>query len=347
VNESSKNFAVVEKGIRFGLAAIKNVGGAAVDSILAERDRHGRFTSFYDFCCRIDLQKVNKRVIEGLIKVGAFDSMQTASRAQLMAVLDQTLEQASAFQRERALGQTSLFDALGGTAPSLMDDPDRFLSYPQVPDWNLQERLKFERELTGFYITAHPLSQHAHAVAQLATHTTANLAEAGDGKEVKICGVIGTVKTMTTKRGERMAYVQLEDLHGLLEVIVFPDLYKLRADLLMAETVIHVTGIVDHMETGCRIKATAIEPLQEVQSKSIKQVVIRLTDQTPGIARKLPQLRDVLKRHPGPASLALEFQLSSRIHAATATLPNWSVMPSDHLLYEVEQLLGKQTVLFR
>ena len=343
VNESQKNFTIVEEGIRFGLAAIKNVGGSAIESIIARREAEEPFSSFFDFCCRIDMQKVNKRVLEGLIKVGAFDSTGT-KRAQLMAVMEQTLDEASAIQKERALGQTSLFEAFEG-------ETDSSNSYalarplPPIDEWQQTQILQFERELTGFYITAHPLTQHTEAIRLLATHTTATLHEAHEGREVKICGVIGSLKVTTTKKGNRMAYVQLEDLQGLVEVIVFPELFQNCSEFLSTDTVIQAMGTVDHMDSGARLKATKLEPLHDLQARTVKRVTIRLAE-TPETWGKLPKLQEVLHRHPGPAPIAFHFHLDSQVQAESAPLPNLTVLPSSDLVYEVEQILGKETVTF-
>ena len=343
VNESQKNFTIVEGGIRFGLAAIKNVGGSAIESIIARREAEEPFSSFFDFCCRIDMQKVNKRVLEGLIKVGAFDSTGT-KRAQLMAVMEQTLDEASAIQKERALGQTSLFEAFDA-------ETDSSNSYalarplPPIDEWQQTQILQFERELTGFYITAHPLTQHAEAIRLLSTHTTATLHEAHEGREVKICGVIGSIKVTTTKKGNRMAYVQLEDLQGLVEVIVFPELFQNCSEFLSTDTVIQAMGTVDHMDSGARLKATKLEPLHDLQARTVKRVTIRLAE-TPETWGKLPKLQEVLHRHPGPAPIAFHFHLDSQVQAESAPLPNLTVLPSSDLVYEVEQILGKETVTF-
>ena len=343
VNESQKNFTIVEGGIRFGLAAIKNVGGSAIESIIARREAEEPFSSFFDFCCRIDMQKVNKRVLEGLIKVGAFDSTGT-KRAQLMAVMEQTLDEASAIQKERALGQTSLFEAFEA-------ETDSSNSYalarplPPIDEWQQTQILQFERELTGFYITAHPLTQHAEAIRLLSTHTTATLHEAHEGREVKICGVIGSIKVTTTKKGNRMAYVQLEDLQGLVEVIVFPELFQNCSEFLSTDTVIQAMGTVDHMDSGARLKATKLEPLHDLQARTVKRVTIRLAE-TPETWGKLPKLQEVLHRHPGPAPIAFHFHLDSQVQAESAPLPNLTVLPSSDLVYEVEQILGKETVTF-
>ena len=343
VNESQKNFTIVEGGIRFGLAAIKNVGGSAIESIIARREAEEPFSSFFDFCCRIDMQKVNKRVLEGLIKVGAFDSTGT-KRAQLMAVMEQTLDEASAIQKERALGQTSLFEAFEA-------ETDSSNSYalarplPPIDEWQQTQILQFERELTGFYITAHPLTQHTEAIRLLSTHTTATLHEAHEGREVKICGVIGSIKVTTTKKGNRMAYVQLEDLQGLVEVIVFPELFQNCSEFLSTDTVIQAMGTVDHMDSGARLKATKLEPLHDLQARTVKRVTIRLAE-TPETWGKLPKLQEVLHRHPGPAPIAFHFHLDSQVQAESAPLPNLTVLPSSDLVYEVEQILGKETVTF-
>ena len=247
INESGKNFTVVDRAIRFGMAAIKNVGEGAVESVLAIRTENGPFKSFYDFCRRVDLHKVNKRMLEGLIKTGAFDST-GAKRAQLMAVMDQAVEDGAAAQRERDLGQTSIFgDELSGpdTSATLATPP-----LPAIAEWDQAQRLKYERELTGFYITAHPLARYEATLKALSTATTIGLADLSDGKEVKLCGIIASVKSMITKKGDRMAYLNVEDLQGTVEVIAFPDLYKTAGELIAPERLVRITGTIDRGDKG-------------------------------------------------------------------------------------------------
>ncbi|HKR80669.1 MAG TPA: DNA polymerase III subunit alpha [Nitrospira sp.] len=340
VNESQKNFAVLDGAIRFGLAAIKNVGEGAVDSVLAIRAETGRFTSFFDFCRRVDLHKVNKRMLEGLIKAGAFDSF-GARRSQLMAMLDQAIEDGAAAQREREMGQTSIFgEAMngGGSAHAHVEP-----SLPNVPEWDQAQRLKYERELTGFYITAHPLARYESTIQALATATTAGITELSDGKEVRLCGIIATVKTMLTKKGDRMAYVMLEDLQGTVEVIVFPDLFKTVGDLVAPERLIRVTGTIDRGDKGTKIRGAKIEPLAEVQTQTIKRIHIRLSAQ-PEVKDQLLRLLDVLKRHPGSTTVSLTFQTDGTLEADTAPLPHLSVSASEHFVADVEEVLGKGTL---
>ena len=258
-NQSLKNFSVVPEGIRFGLVAIKNVGGNAVDVILESRNTEGPFSSFVDFCCRIDSQKVNKRVLEGLIKVGAFDSM-GLSRASLFQVLDEALDHAATIQRNKREGQTSLFEVLAPEPSTPKQDGFGFV-IPQIPEWSQNELLKHERELTGFYITAHPLNRHSVAIKHFSTCSTQTVRDMGDGREVKVCGVISGLKIMTTKKGNRMAYAQLEDPHGTIEAIIFPETFKNHEELLGPESVVRITGTVDLMDNGARIKATKVESL--------------------------------------------------------------------------------------
>jgi DNA polymerase-3 subunit alpha len=336
VNKSQKNFAVVEGAIRFGLAAIKNVGEGAVDSVLAICAESGPFTSFCNFCRRVDLHKVNKRMLEGLIKAGAFDSL-GAKRSQLMAMLDQAIEDGAAAQREREMGQTSIFggDLGNGSAHSHVEP-----ALPNVPEWDQAQRLKYERELTGFYITAHPLARYQATIHALATATTAGITELSDGKEVRLCGIIATVKSMLTKKGDRMAYVTLEDLQGTVEIIVFPDLFKTVGDLIAPERLIRVTGTIDRGDKGTKIRGTRIEPLADVQTQTIKRIHIRLAAR-PEVKDQLPRLLDVFKRHPGGTAVSLTFQTDGALEADTAPLPHLTVSATEHFVADVEEVLGK------
>ncbi|MCP9447350.1 MAG: DNA polymerase III subunit alpha, partial [Nitrospira sp.] len=337
INVSGKNFTVVDGAIRFGLAAIKNVGEGAVESIVEIRNRTGPFSSLFDFCRRVDLRKVNKRMLEGLIKTGAFDST-GAKRAQLMAVLDQAVEWGAAAQRERDLGQINIFgeETSGYLASGDLTAPP----LPSVPEWDHAQRLKYERELTGFYISAHPLSRYETIIGALATTTTAGLADVSDGKEVKLCGIIVTMKPMLTKKGDRMAYLAVEDLHGTIEVIVFPDVYTTVQEWIAPEGLIRVTGTIDRGDKGTKLRAAKIEPLAEVQKRAVKQVRIRLSDR-PDAVDQLLRLREVLQRHPGEATVSLSLQMDAILEAETAPLPNLTVSPSEHFVSDIEEVLGK------
>ncbi len=304
---------------------------------MAIRADTGPFTSFFDFCRRVDLHKVNKRMLEGLIKTGAFDST-GAKRAQLMAVLDQAVDDGAAAQQERDSGQTSIFgDELNGQDRAA---PVASPALPPIAEWDQAERLKYERDLTGFYITAHPLTRYEATINALSTATTAGLAECSDGKEVKICGIITGVKSMLTKKGDRMAYLTVEDLHGTVEVIAFPDLFKTAGDLIAPERLMRITGTIDRGDKGTKMRGSKIEPLAEVQAQSIKRIWIRLTDQ-PIVHEQLPRLLDIFKRHPGRTTISMTFRTDGAFEADTKPLPNLTVSPSEHFVADVEEVLGK------
>ncbi|GKS58750.1 DNA-directed DNA polymerase [Nitrospira sp.] len=339
VNESQKTFAVVDGAIRFGLAAIKNVGEGAVESVIETRNESGRFRSFTEFCRRVDLHKVNKRMLEGLIKTGAFDST-GGRRAQLMAVLDQAVEDGINAQRERAIGQTNIFgEAMGHDAAAQHPEP----ILPNVPEWDHAQRLKFERELTGFYITGHPLTRYEAALRTFATSTTQTLGEVADGKEVKLAGIIATIKQLVTKKGDKMAYLTLEDLQGTAEIIIFPDLYRSAGELLAPECVIRVTGTVDRGDKGTKVRGTKIELVAELQTKAISRVNIKLSD-VADATQAVPRLQEVFHRHPGHTAVTLTFRIGGEVEAVTGPLSAVKVTPSEYFVADVEEVLGKGVV---
>ena len=203
--------------------------------------------------------------------------------------------------------------------------------------------MKHERELTGFYISSHPLARYEATIQALATASTISLPELSDGREVKLCGIITTVKSMLTKKGDRMAYLTLEDLQGVVEVIVFPDLYKNAADLLVPERLVRITGTVDRGDKGTKIRGSKIEPLAEVQAQLIKRVHIRLTGH-PEVTDQLPRLREVFQRHPGSTTISLTLRMDSSLEVETAPLPNLTVTPNERFVADVEEVLGKGTI---
>ena len=170
-----------------------------------------------------------------------------------------------------------------------------------------------------------------------------DLSEVADGHEVKLCGIITTVKPMVTKKGDRMAYFQLEDLHGLVEVIAFPDLYKTASAHIVPESLVQVTGTVDRVEKGTRLKGIRIESLMELQVRAVTRINIRLSD-GPDASTRLDQLEQVLRRHAGPTAIYFTFCLPASIEADTAPLPGLTASPSEKLVAEVEDVLGKGAV---
>ena len=234
--------------IRFGMIGVKNVGENAVQSIIAEREKAGPFRSLQDFCKRVDARIINKRVVESLIKCGSMDDF--GDRGDLMARLDQTLDAAQQEQRAQQLGQFTMFDSMFG-APSGATTAITAAAVPTVGKvLGQREKLAWEKEVLGLYLSSHPFAQAAPFLRGKITATSADIGEEMDGKRVVVAGTIASVKALTTKKGDRMAAVQMEDLQGGMEVVVFPRTYERTRDVWQEDAVVIVDGKVDAKEEG-------------------------------------------------------------------------------------------------
>jgi DNA polymerase-3 subunit alpha len=259
VNVSAVQFSVAGDTIRFGLAAIKNVGEAAMESILATRAEAGAFTTLEDFCARVDLRLVNRRVIESLIKAGAFDSL-ALPRAHLLAQTDVALEAGQRQQRDRAEGQASFFDLLpGAAAPVQPAAPPG----PIVEEWPSDQRLAFEKEVLGFYVSGHPLARFADVVESMGITPTSELATRSHGARVLLFGHVAALKETATKSGNRMAFLTLEDMAGTVEVTVFPEPFKASAPYLRSRAPLLVRGRVDDGDKGRVVLAEDVRLLEQ------------------------------------------------------------------------------------
>src|SRR5437879_9836352 len=255
VNVSAVQFSVAGDTICFGLAAIKNVGEAAMESILATRKQDGPFKSLEDFCARVDLRLVNRRVLESLIKAGAFDSL-GLPRAHLMAAVDAALETGQRQQREKAEGQASFFDLLPAPAAAPTSEP-----VAVVAEWEADQRLEFEKEVLGFYISGHPLARYAAMVESLGMTSTSEVATRSAGARVLLFGQVAALKETATKSGNRMAFLTLEDMSGTVEVTVFPETFKASAELLRGREPVLVRGRIDDADKGRVVLAEDIRLL--------------------------------------------------------------------------------------
>jgi DNA polymerase-3 subunit alpha len=238
VHASHLEFTVEGEAIRFGLLAVKNVGQGAIDSIIAAREAGGPFRSFADFCGRVDLRLVNKRVLESLIKVGALNAF--GHPAQLLLALDDVLAAAQADQRERASGQISFFDL--APQPGALEAP-----LPDATEVPVRERLRWEKELLGLYLSDHPLGEVVERIGKFVTAYSGDLKdETLDGQRIVVGGVVTGVRTVVTKARATMAVVTLEDLQGSIEVVVFPRLYEQTAPTWQEGAILLVAGRIDH-----------------------------------------------------------------------------------------------------
>lgn len=237
VNYSGTDFTVANNEIRFGLAAIKNVGVNAVEAILKAREKLGRFEDLYQFCEEVDLKALNKRAIECLIKCGAFDST-GAHRAQLLAALDDAVEGAARRQKEAASGQISLFGMVAADAPPMLARP----TLPEVPEMDAEERLRIEKELLGFYVSGHPLQAIDLRLEWHTTHPIEAMAGLNDNAIVVIGGMLTGTRRGMTKKGLAMMSGNLEDFTGKVEVVFFPESFEKNSHLLFEDAKLLVKG---------------------------------------------------------------------------------------------------------
>ncbi|MFQ5456244.1 MAG: DNA polymerase III subunit alpha [Nitrospirota bacterium] len=340
INESRRDFTLVEEGIRFGLAAIKNVGKSAIDSIISVKEKGERFASIFDLCRRIDLRKVNRRVIEGLIKAGALNSM-GAKRSQMMEVLDRAIDNGVSYQKDSSNGQISLFEMFDNSDDiSLMDE-----KMPELPEWDETTMSRYEKEALGFYITTHPLVQYEAEIKRISSINSENINKVEEGKEVRICGIIGNKKITNTKKGKKMAYIQVEDLYGALETIIFPDLFKTSSHLLDTDSPILITGSIDRSEKGVKFKATNIELLSERREKTVKRVDISI-DISIITNNELKLLRETLLKYKGNCRVYLRCLVPVNMLSTIAVNPDIKISPSDSCISEIEKICGKGMVSF-
>jgi DNA polymerase-3 subunit alpha len=272
LNESQRDFTISGENIRFGMAAIKNVGIAAVDSIISVR-KEGKFTSFMDFLSRVDLRKVNKRVIESLIKCGAFDSL-SYKRRQLMEHYEEAMDEAQRNQKEKQSNQSSFFDQFNSGGSSEDNGLKSYQIPDDVPEWDHKKLLSIEREALGFYITGHPLLRFADRLKFVTNADSGNLNTKNDKDTVTVAGVVSGISEKTTKRKDIMCYVTLEDLQGSINIIFFAELYKKYYSFLHEEEPIVVKGTLDigGGEETPKIIALEVTSLSKSLENPYKQV---------------------------------------------------------------------------
>ncbi len=269
INESQKDFSISGGNIRFGLAAVKNVGEAAIESVMEIR-MEGKFTSFMDFLCRIDLRKVNRRVLESLIKCGSFDSLHF-TRRQLMECLDSAMEEAQRKQKELQSNQASIFDELAPARTSGTGGNGSF-SIPELPEWDRKELLSIEKDTVGFYISGHPLQGYAGKLHLVANTDSSSLNTKRDKETITVAGIISSLSERLTKKKEVMCNVVLEDLQGSVNIIFWADIYRKFSDLLHADEPVVIQGMVDIGDESNKIIALDVIPLAKALENPYKQV---------------------------------------------------------------------------
>ncbi len=279
------------EGIRFGLAAIKNVGEAAMESALEERLKGGVFGSLDDFCRRVDTRKVNKKSLESLVKCGAFD-WTGVERAQIFAQIETSLAAAASSHRDRASGQVSLFDAFETAAPP----PAKKAT--AVPPWSTAENLAYEKELLGFYVTGHPLDEYRPALESGKYVAIGSLGEQEDKSTVTIAGALVGVEKKFTKKGSKpFAVVVIEDFTGQLEVMIWSEAFSTSQQHLETGNVVTINGRLDLREEGPRLAANEVKPMKKPEPR--EKLVVLTLDQAKATESDLITIRDIISQRPG------------------------------------------------
>jgi DNA polymerase-3 subunit alpha len=374
INESQLRFTVTPKGVRFGLTAIKNVGEGAIESLLEVRKKQGRIASLHALCEELDLRLANKRVFESLVKAGAFDSISGESdmpiaslRPRLIAAIDAACEHGARLQRDRLEGQAQLFGGFGGDHGDEASGAGQALGAARLPDakpWTETEQLGYEKETLGLYWSGHPVDRYAGALKDFGAKSIGELAEAsptaprdnawgpGGPKPIEVDtsvgGIVGAVRQLKTRKGDRMAVFTLEDAAGGVEVIVFPEAYQRSGGLIESGTLVLVRGKLERDDESVRILASEIAPLESVRERLAREIAIHL--RTPASRGMLETLGEIFARHRGDRKVSFEVETGeppNRLRVRVDVSSQIRVRPSPALIAEVEQLVGQGTVELR
>jgi DNA polymerase-3 subunit alpha len=296
INRSGTDFTPLQNSILFGLSAVRNVGNGAVENILKAREAGGTFKSLADLCDRIDPRTVNRRSLEALIQSGAMDCIET-NRNQLMHDLELVLDWAQSRAKDREVGQGNLFDLMFGGESSHGKGANGFESAPKAPstaDFPPQEKLKLEKELLGFYISDHPLKAVQQAAKVLAPISLTSLTDKPDNVTLSAIVMISSLKPVVTKKGERMAVLQIEDLTGQADAVVFPRSFERIGHWLQVDQQLMIWGKADRRDDRTQFIIDDVEPIDAVR--------MVMVDLSPNIARDITQqhqLRTVLLEQRG------------------------------------------------
>ncbi|MEX0906492.1 MAG: DNA polymerase III subunit alpha [Balneolaceae bacterium] len=342
INTAEGKFVARDGRVQYGLAAIKGVGSAAIEQIVKERHEKGLFKSIFDFSARIDTRVCNRRTMESLAQAGAFDSMHQ-NRAQLLASIEDVLSYATRRQEEERMNQASLF---GGGAGGTGGIPEPKLR--DRPKWTNIERLNKERELIGFYLSGHPLDRFREETALFASHTLSEevLSDMNDRESLKIIGIITAVRRISDKKGRPMAFVQIEDLSGSAEVLVFSEVYDRHQGLIAPDTVILLEGTLTKRDEPPKIFANSMERVENLREKFQTQLQLKLNIQTGTLSKDdLHQMATLFSIHKGETPVKLVVNSEHAKGPLNMNIRKFVVEPNNELLTGLRNIIGTESVL--
>ena len=334
INRSVYMFkAIDEKNLAYGLGAIKGAGQAAIDAIVENRNQHGEFKDLFDFCQRIDPKKINRRVMDALIKAGAFDTI-GPHRASIMASIDRAFQQAEQALRDKTLGQ---HDLLGAT-----NSKTTAVEYQSMPEWSEHERLFGEKEVLGLYLTGHPIHRYLNELKHFVPERIADLHPAPN-KITVIAGVIASIRTIQTKRGDRMAVVTLDDASSQVDVLCFSENYQKYRELLVKDKLIIIEGevTIDEFSGGHRVLSRDIFSIEQARERYAKYLKIRLSPSNPD---EITQLANVLDKYRG-GNCRIAIHYAREDAKANLNLGDtWRIRPLDTLLDTLRDLFTENNI---
>ena len=340
INVSDANFTPHGQAIRFGLAAVKNVGGNAIESIAAGRKKLGKFKSIYEFCENVDLRLLNKRVLESLVKSGAMDAL--GRRAQIMAVLDKAIEQAQKAQRDAESGQHGLFGVF--EQETTHSDHDKL---PNTPDWDEHVRLANEKEILGFFISGHPLDKYKNKLEDLRALTTQDLGamkfSTGKDENITTAGIITNLRVLKSKKGDFYAQGTLEDMEGSVDMLVFPEAYRKLSEKVKWEIPVLIKGGV-RIEEGANPKLTVndIYSLEDVKVPLPRSLRIRIPVQS-AQAATVDALHTLFTERTGEAKVLFDVEREGDFMVVMEA-EGYNVLPDRSFIARVEELCGRGAV---
>jgi DNA polymerase-3 subunit alpha len=337
INESDFNFTVVKGDIRFGLSAVKNVGEGAVRALLRAREKRGKFTSPFDLCEVGDPKAIHRKVIESLIKAGALDSLGWR-RSQMFHLIDKVIEYAREMQKINSSKQSLLFGSGQIEPPPIPPELE------EMPEWDESLSLSYEKDALGLYITGHPLAKFGKQLKRLVSQPISQLDEEKDfNSEIRVAGIISSLKPLKTRKDERMATFILEDLSGRIEVVVFPDSYKRYYDHLREDQLVWVKGKFLGEGESQRVHLLQVMPLAEAFQKQAKRVVLRIF--LPGIEESVfEELKGMLDNNRGECPVYFELETPHSYRMVVQSMDVHGISLSEDITTRIESLLGDDSV---
>ncbi|MBI4535201.1 MAG: DNA polymerase III subunit alpha, partial [Ignavibacteriae bacterium] len=335
VNESGKDFKVVNGDIRFGLCAIKNVGESAIDTVIIAREKDGRFENVFDFCRRVDLRLVNKKCLESLVQAGAFDSM-GGNRAQYFENIERAAAFGQAYQNQILNGQSSLFEAAESSKSAII--------YPTLTEasaWTEHDKLMREKNVLGFFVTGHPLLRFEQEVNEFATVHFGDVGGFRNNSTVRACGIVTSVRKKIDRRNNTMAFVGLEDFSGRAECTVFSDPFTKFQHYLQPDSMVMVVGRGEMNGDALRIVVQEVYPMEKVKEKFTKSIILSINvnevkDNT------IAELRTLLEKNKG--NCACYFSVTDSTTTRRFQTRKYAVEPSEEFLTEARRMLGQNNV---